>query len=266
MSQRLIQPGRTAATRIGTTEAGTVVWSLAGGDGTGDEGANDDGKSGEDDDDSDEGDDDEGDDKDDEGDDDEDKPVYTQAEYDKIRRRMRAADKRAAEFEADNRRLKSGKVKPPVAKKTAKPVADADDDDDADERDEKTRAAEARAEKAEKRARAAAIETAMVRAMSKAAIDWADPDDVSKFMDLDDIDVDEDGTVDSKQLVRALKVLAKAKPHLVKPKTQSGSDDDKDGADGAQGGASAPKMNGNRKGTKTVDKTTLKRRFPALRA
>jgi len=265
MSQRLIQPGRTAATRIGTTEAGTVVWSLAGGDGTGDEGANDDGKSGEDDDDSDEGEEEDGDDKDDE--DDEDKPVYTQAEYDKIRRRMRAADKRAADFEADNRRLKSGKTKP-VVKKTTKPAAADDDaDDDADEeRYQKTRAAEARAEKAEKRARAAAIETAMVRAMSKAGIDWADADDVSRFMDLDDIDVDEDGTVDSKQLVRALKDLAKRKPHLVKPKTQSGSDDDKDGADGAQGGASAPKLNGKRKGEKTVDKSTLKRRFPALRA
>lgn len=265
MSQRLIQPGRTAATRIGTTEAGTVVWSLAGGDGTGDEGANDDGKSGEDDDDSDEGEEDDGDDKDDE-DDDEDKPVYTQAEYDKIRRRMRAADKRAADFEADNRRLRSGKTKP-VAKKTAKPAADEDEDDDADdERDQKTRAAEERADKAEKRARTAAIETAMVRAMSKAGIDWADSDDVSRFMDLDDIDVDEDGTVDSKQLVRALKALAKAKPHLVKPKTQSGSDDDKGGADGAQGGASAPKLNGKRKGDKTVDKATLKRRFPAIRS
>jgi hypothetical protein len=266
MSQRLIQPGRSAATRIGTTEAGTVVWSLAGGDGTGDEGANDDGKSGEEDDDSD----DDGDEKDDdEGeDDDEDKPVYTQAEYDKIRRRMRAADKRAADFEEQNRKLKSGTKAKPVAKKTAKPAADADADDDGDdERDERAAKAEARAVRAEEKARTAAIETAMVRAMSKAGIDWADPDDVSKFLDLADIDVDEDGTVDSKQLVRALKDLAKRKPHLVKPKTQSGSDDDKDGkSDGTQGGTSAPTMNGKRKGDKTVDKTTLRRRFPSLRA
>jgi hypothetical protein len=264
MSQRLIQPGRTAAIRIGTTEAGTVVWSLAGGDGTGDEGTNDDGKSGEDDDDSDDGDEKDDDDKDDE--DDEDKPVYTQAEYDKIRRRMRAADKRAAEFEEQIRKAKVGtKAKPPVDKKTAKPAEDADDDDG--ERDQKTRAAEERAEKAEKRARAAVLDAALVNARSKAGIDWHDPDDVAKNLDLDDIDVDEDGTVDGKQLVRALKDLAKRKPHLVKPKTQSGSDDDQDGtSDGAQGGASAPKLNGKRKGEKTVDKSTLRRRFPALRA
>lgn len=100
-------------------------------------------------------------------------------------------------------------------------------------------------------------------------IDWVDPADALRLADLDDVDVDDDGNVDRKSLRRALRELAKRKPHLVKKSEARGQDDDDDDEDDDEPSSrqTAPKMNGRRKG-KEKEKTSrdeLAKRFPSLR-
>lgn len=262
MSQRLIQPGRSAAGPIGHTRGGTAVWSLGGGKKAGSDpdvvpGADDDAgdDSDDDDDDGDDSDDSDGDGSDDDDDDDDEKPEYTATEYDKIRKRMRAADQRAARLEAENRTLKAQKPVKAAPKKAGAPAADTAPVVD----DTATREAEAKAEKAEQRARKLAIQVAFTSANT---INWYDVEDAKSNIDFDEIDVDEDGTVDQKQLARALRALAKRKPHLVKPpKAQSGTDDDDDTDAQSGAGQGASKMNGRRKGKTTPDRAALASRF-----
>lgn len=59
-----------------------------------------------------------------------------------------------------------------------------------------------------------------------AADTFADPSDAAVFLDLDDIEVDENGDVDTDAIKRALKDVLKAKPHLAKKGVKtSGSPD-----------------------------------------
>lgn len=96
-------------------------------------------------------------------------------------------------------------------------------------------------------------------------VDWVDPADALKLVDLDEVDVDDDGTVDAKALRVALKDLARRKPHLVKkPKTES-LDDDKDD-NGQSSGRTAGTMNGKRRGQTGSGKSRedLAKKFPVL--
>lgn len=99
-------------------------------------------------------------------------------------------------------------------------------------------------------------------------IDWVDPADALRLVDLDDVDVDEDGTVDAKALRAALKDLAKRKPHLVKKaKAEPADDDDDEDEDDEEPSSrrSAPKLNGKRPGSRqTTDRAALAKRFPVL--
>lgn len=262
MSQRLIQPGMRA---IGRTASGTVVWSIAGGAPTSDDPddsrfTDDDASHGHPGDEAEEDEDDEDEDdkpkpkkapkKSSDDDDDDDEAVYTEGDMEKIRRRMRAADQRAARLEQENRQLKVG-AKPKADEAPDKaPAADTSEADD-------------KAAKAEARARSLAVQNAFLKANT---VNWVDSDDALKFINLDEIDVDDDGTVDRKQLARALKVLAKRKPHLVKPEVQSDADDDGEDGDEAQSGRrTAPAMNGKRKGAKkTPTRQDLAKTFPVL--
>jgi hypothetical protein len=117
-----------------------------------------------------------------------------------------------------------------------------------------------RAEKLESRTRALALENAFLRAND---VQWNDSEDALKLIDFDEIDVDEDGTVDARQLRRALRDLAKRKPHLVK-KT-SGRDEDAD-EDAEQSSRSGSAMNGTRRGSQknTTDRASLAKRFPVI--
>ena len=90
-----------------------------------------------------------------------------------------------------------------------------------------------------------------------------DSDDALRLIDLDEIDVDEDGTVDARQLRRALRDLAKRKPHLVKKKASGRDEDDDDDKS-----TSSSTMNGSRRGSKDpskLDRATLAKRFPVIR-
>jgi hypothetical protein len=121
--------------------------------------------------------------------------------------------------------------------------------------------AKTRAAKAEERARKVQLENAFLRANS---VDWVDKSDAFRLVDLDDVDVDEDGTVDERQLARALRALAKRKPHLVKKPKTTESDDDEDEDEKDQG--SARQMNGKRRGRKGTgnSREELAKKFPVL--
>lgn len=275
MSLGLIQPGASAALRHPKTGAlitplyvrkdGSAVWPVIGA-------ASDDpddpaftGEGGEDeDDDSDEDEDDDDDEanrrksksktksksKKDDDDDDEDDEKLTRPERQAARYRVRAreAEKRAEDAEA---RIKA--------------LEDKDKPKDEVTTRELNEARE-KAAKLEEKARTQTLELAFFRSNT---VDWVDPADALKLVDLDDVDVDEDGTVDAKALRVALKDLAKRKPHLVKPAKPTESDDDDDEDDEEEDERprrSAPARNGRRKGSKgTSDRAALEKKFPVLR-
>jgi hypothetical protein len=272
----LIQPGRSAATRhpktgepvtpIGYRRNGTAIWPVLG---ASSDDPDDPAYTGTPPDDDDDDEDDEEDDEDEEDEDDkkpakkaakktpkhakddeddEDAPKYTQADMDRVRSRMRAADKRSSDLEARLKRIEDKDKKP----------------EEIAERDRKER--EARVEKAEAAARSTKLENVFLRDRT---IDWVDMDDAFAVATrdgvLDDV-VDESGTVDRKALARSLRDLAKRKPHLVrKPKTSGPADDD-DSDDDDQGSVTTPTMNGKRKGSRpSTDRARLASRFPAIR-
>lgn len=113
--------------------------------------------------------------------------------------------KNAAELEA----LLEGKGKP-------KGKSQQDDDDDSFDKDAFQRQAEARA--MEK------VNTKLVRAgVATVAADLLnDPDDASRYLDLSDYEVDENGNVDRAQIKRDLRALLIDKPYLGKSKRGDG--------------------------------------------
>ena len=254
MSQRGVRPGLRAVRELGKTDNGTVVWSIFGGrvadtnndtedpKFTGAGGT--DGGSADDDADDDATDDDDdsstGDDKDDKDDDKEDRTDwYSPEEYGRLRTRMRNSDRNNEKLRLENQRLKANAAK----------TDDKTTDDKTDDTSTKDTGPS-------QRERQLSLENAFYRAN---AVDWIAPEDVLKLVDLTDVDVDDDGTVDTKALARALRDLAKRKPHLVK-KPQRGTDD----TDDDQG--PSPKLNGKRKGTSPApQRKELEKRFPALR-
>lgn len=98
-------------------------------------------------------------------------------------------------------------------------------------------------------------------------IDWIDPADALRLVDLDDVDVDDSGTVDAKALRLALRDLAKRKPHLVKKSKAEpdDTDDEDDDDEEPRSRRSAPKMNGRRSGRgKQPSREELAKKFPVL--
>jgi hypothetical protein len=125
----------------------------------------------------------------------------------------------------------------------------------------------------ETRQRADALEdtnrvlTAQLAFFKSNTIDWVDPSDAFALADragLFDEVVDEDGNVDTRELQRGLKDLAKRKPHLVKK--ARGRDEDTDDDDEPRSRSSAPAMNGSRRGKQKTgtDRAALAKRFPVL--
>jgi hypothetical protein len=86
-------------------------------------------------------------------------------------------------------------------------------------------------------------------------VDWVDSSDALAALDLSDVEIDEDGKINKKQLRKAIKALAADKPHWVKSENDSSS------------GASGSKMNGRRKGDQEnkPDRAALEKDFPALK-
>jgi hypothetical protein len=121
--------------------------------------------------------------------------------------------------------------------------------------------------------------TAQLAFFKSNTVAWIDPSDAFALAEraglFDDL-VDEDGTVDERELRRGLRELAKRKPHLVKkdddsPKARgrksndNTDEDEEDDDEEPRSRRSAGTMNSKRKGTKgTADRAALAKKFPVL--
>jgi hypothetical protein len=273
MSQRLIKPGLSAADQtcmfglirsLGTTRDGGQIWPALGGAPDDDEGGDDpdDDKytGGDDDKEDDESDEDEQDEDDknnkkksrDDDDDDEDDPRVARASRQaaKYRTKLREAEAKNAEMEKRLRAIEDKDKKP----------------DEIASRD----LVEAR-ERTERLSGENHEMKLQIAFLTSNVVDWVDPEDALRLVDLSDVDVADDGTVDRKALRVALKDLAKRKPHLVKkPAKASGKADDDDEDDEEQDQRSprrsAATMNGKRKGNQgNTDRAALEKKFPVLK-
>lgn len=168
-----------------------------------------------------------------EGDDSTTNDTVTRSEFDQLKKRMQAADKRASDALAELDQRKR---------------ADQDELTNAKQDLEK---AQKRIAELEKQIDKTALENAF---LTDNGHEWVDSSDALRLLDMDGVEVKE-GTVTG--LKPAIEKLAKAKPHLLKPETGSGK--------GSSSEASGSAGNGRRKGQtgeRTVDYTN---RFPALR-
>lgn len=190
---------------------------------------------------------DEDDDEDEDDEEEEDKPTRPERQAARYRTQLREEQKRNREMAARLQALEDKDKKP----------------DEIVSRD--LEEAKAKAEKLASRNRQQTLELAFFKANQ---VEWIDPADALKLVDLEDVDVDEDGTVDPVQLRKALRALAKAKPHLVKAakSTESKDDDEEDTDDEPSSRRSAPAMNGGRKGKRATGPTRdqLAKKFPVL--
>lgn len=104
--------------------------------------------------------------------------------------------------------------------------------------------------------------------LSVAGLDWADPEDalaIAERRGLRDVEVDDDGEIDSSEVQRIAKELAENKPHLLRK--QEGKKDDKGSGDGdpaAASGSTGKTKKDKAKDARFTDET-LRSKFPALR-
>lgn len=214
---------------------GKYVWPCMGGapdgdddDDDGDSGADDDSKKSEDD-------------KDDPasgGADD----VVTRADYDALERRMRAADKRASELEAERKKAEDAK-KDDLARAT-----------------DQVKEMEERVTTLQSEVQSLRLQNAFLTANKHT---WHDPEIAlemaqSKGYIEDDI-VGEDGKVDKVRLGKALDRLAKEKAFLIKAEEKKKDDDDDDAPSGSSAGGRSDNAKDER-----AKKQQLKGRFPVL--
>lgn len=131
--------------------------------------------------------------------------TYTQAEYEALANRMKAADRAKAAAEAEVRKFKD-KDKSELQRATDRVTELESESKKLSEDNNKLR-----------------IQNAF---LSTNSYTWHDPDDALNLADLSGVKVDEDGNVDKDALKAALAALAKAKPHLVKASNGSGPSGD----------------------------------------
>lgn len=165
--------------------------------------------------------------------------TVTKEEFEALKARMSAADRRAAEAEKKVKEFEDSKKD--EATKAAEKVA------------ELTSANEALT----KQVSDLRVENAF---LSSNDIDWHDKDVALSHADLSEV-LGEDGDVNKKALKKALEDLAKAKPFLVK--TKDGGGDKQDLPNGTTGGTVG---SGGTKKKDGLSDEELKRKYPALYA
>lgn len=275
MDPRSIKPGMAAAplflfdansnrmfTPLGYSKSGAPIWTVAGGAPDDDEGASKDDDDKEDSDEDAEDDNEADSDEDEDPDEDDDdkargkkkkgnpeaKIKALEEEKDRHFKKFKVQKKRADELEARLKALEDKDLKPEERETRAK--------EEQDRRDKVTA----------ERLSQLNLENAFLRANE---IDWVKPEQALAILlaDPDEYEVEfgDDGKVDRKSLRAELKRLAKANPHLVRPKkTESKGDEDADEG-GSAPGATASSMNGKRKGKKDQpSREQLAKKFPAL--
>lgn len=160
--------------------------------------------------------------------------TVTRAEYDQIKARMQAADKRAADLQTK--------------------IKEWEDKDKSDLEKAQGQVETLTQERDDLRGKLKdqALQNAF---LTDNKYSWHDPRDALRLMDMEGVDVSDDGSVSG--LKPAIEKLAKAKPHLVKV-------DDSGNGKGSSG-ASGSANNGTRKGGKPDPPKNYSSRFPALR-
>lgn len=232
---------------------GRLRWPIMGG--ADDDDKDEDDKDDEDDDDSSDADADSDKDDSDEGDDDSeddsgDSDTVTRAELDRVKKRMKAADKRADKAEAELKERKDAdKSEVDKATDEAKELKDAN-------------------EKLTSQVASLKMQVAFLTANRHV---WHDPETALKIAEdkgfMEDV-VDEDGDIDKRLLRKALDRLAKEQKYLVKSKNgSSGSDEDEDTDTKTTKKSASGASSKSRRSSKDKDARSkeLKKRFAALR-
>lgn len=161
------------------------------------------------------------------------------ADDDDVARLTRALDNERADHRAAKRALKPWKqlarelnvtpdqVRDAIAKSRKKPAGGGDADDDAPDPEEIRREALRDAQKQSDRK--------LIRAEIKRLATglYQDPSDAVHDLDLDDYELDDDGDLDEKQVVRDLKAVIKQKPHRAKHQRRRPRPDRGQGARGS---------------------------------
>jgi copper chaperone CopZ len=175
---------------------------------------------------------------------DDDEEVVPKWKYDKLHKRMQAADTNASTLRKQLDELKANADVPAEVKKELEEV--------------KGKVASVEAER-DKHVEANRVLTIKLASLTmKGLPKWANADTALKLADLSDVDISDDGKVDSRALKAALNALAKEHPYLV-------AKEDKGDTGNESGAGSASKMNGKRTGQRDApNKETLAKRFPAL--
>jgi hypothetical protein len=177
-------------------------------------------------------------------DDDDEEPTVPQWKYDKLHKRMQAADQNASALRKQLDDLKASADVPAEVKRELEEVK------------AKVSTVESERDKANEAVRTLSIKLASLT--MKGVPQWANAETALKLADLSDVDISDDGKVDTKALKAALNALAKEHPYLVAKESKDGSGND-------TSGGSASKMNGGRKGDRgQANKEVLAKRFPAL--
>lgn len=241
------RPSRRTISVLGWRADGTPIFSIAGGAGDDDDDDDAKGGSGDDDGDGDESDDDDDDrQSDDDDDDDDDDGEESPAE---LKRKVRKLSRENAKWRTKVRALE---------KKDGK--GDKDKDDGEAEREHQATVQE----RDQLREDNVSLSVQLAVLMTPEASKFHDPEDVLRFLDVDDL-TDEDGGVDRSAVADALEELAEKKPHLVRSQNDSGDDEDEEGGKGKKQQKSGRPANGRRKQNKGLTREALAAKYPALR-
>jgi TolA-binding protein len=175
--------------------------------------------------------------------------VIDPEEHEKVKERMKAADRRASQVEQELEELRQFK----------KEIESQNQSETERLQNDLSEVTE-RAETLETRAKAAEGRLGIVLANGKRDKPFRDADDVLRWIDVDDVTNDK-GEIDDKALTEALDALAEDKPYLL---ADTGGDDEED--DDAQQRSSGAPFNSNKnKGKGGLDRETLAKKYPALR-
>lgn len=233
---------------------GTIVYDVFGAD-SGDENEDDEDDDELDDDDADDAEDD--DDNEDDDDSSKDKKRKTRAELeadlaeavaaaDRATRRMKRADRAKSKTVNELNALKTG---------TAKDLADA-----------QAKITELEGQLA---AKSGTDTTSLIREEFRDSdlYDWHDRKVAFSLLDLNEVDVDDDGTVDTDSLKDAIEKLAKDKPYLIKTKAKAKDEDEDDEDDDDKekpGRRSGAPVNGRKRSSQQKSEAQVKDKFPIL--
>jgi len=234
---------------LGYSAEGTPIYGIAGGAGDDDQEEGDE----DDDEDGDQSSDEEDEEDDEQGDDSSgdsgDQPL-TRDEFQRMERRMRAADRRADKAQRELAQLKKGKGK-------------GKDDEDNEEITE-LRAKAQRADELEEENVALSVRIAVLTRPE--AGQFHDPEDILRFLDFHEL-TGVDGGIDGNAVSDALADLAEKKKHLVKAASNGSNDEEDDDGDEKKPPRqrSGRQTNSRKKKDKGLTQAALRNKYPALR-